>query len=355
MATILGLETSCDDTSLAIVEGKPGPQTASPRLLGLATYSQETLLAPWGGVVPEIAARHHVDRLVPLLRQLLEETNLKIQDVDALAVTTIPGLVGPLLTGLSTAKTLSLLFNLPIIAVNHLAAHLEAIHLTRPTPYPFLGLVASGGHGFYALLEGPGQWHILGRTLDDAPGEAFDKGGKLLGIGYPGGKEIDNLAEKARDKKAHSFPIGLASSRNATLSFSGVKTALRLFVEKNPTTLERDLPSVCYAYREAIVGALLTKARFAYKEALKITGQKQLPFVVGGGVASNLRLRTLWPKNFPDTRLVAPRFCTDNGAMIATLGLRTLEKASPFPHSLNLGVEGSCPHLLSAQTPLATP
>ena len=343
MKTVLGLETSCDDTSVALVRGHPGPGPTGPTLLGLKTYSQEEDLAPWGGVVPEIACRHHVGRLVPLLRDILAEEGLTPRDLDAVATTVMPGLVGPLLTGLSAAKTLSLLFHLPVIGINHLFAHLEAIHLTRSTPYPYLGLVASGGHGFYALVHRPNRLQLLGRTRDDAPGEAFDKGGKLLGLPHPGGRHVDACARRSQNPKAYSFPVGLASSRDATLSFSGVKTALRVFVDTHGPPGPEALPDVCYAYQDAIVRALVLKAHFAYKRALTLTGLDRLPFVVGGGVASNSHLRSSLKEHFPDLRLVPPRFCTDNGAMIATLGLRSFDRALPFPDSLDLEVKGTFP------------
>ena len=203
MKTVLGIETSCDDTSVAIVQGDG---TERPALSAMETFSQDELLGKWGGVIPEIAARNHLAKIAPLLKSVFHKAALAPGDLDAVAVTTAPGLLGPLLTGLGAAKTLSLIFELPVVAVNHVYAHTEAIHLEEPVAYPYLGMVVSGGHSFYALVRSPERFDILGKTLDDAAGEAFDKGGKMLGLGYPAGATIDRLAQEARDKNAYRFP-----------------------------------------------------------------------------------------------------------------------------------------------------
>jgi len=198
---ILGIETSCDDTSICILEVKN-----AAKILSLNSYNQDFLLSKWGGVVPELAARSHVKALPPLLEVSLKESQINVEDITEVAVTTHPGLVGSLLTGMNLAKTFAMIRELPIIPVNHLYAHLEAIHLTQKVPYPYLGLLVSGGHTAFWWVKGSNDMEMLGTTLDDAAGEAFDKGGKLLNVGYPAGRIIDNLAKQG-DMKKFNFPI----------------------------------------------------------------------------------------------------------------------------------------------------
>lgn len=337
---ILGIETSCDDTSLCIIEGPSGVHHSRPNVLSLMSFSSEKLLYEYGGVVPELAARNHMAKLPLLLRKIFHETKLDLKDIDQIAVTTYPGLLGPLLTGLSAAKTLAMTANLPIQPVNHLYAHLEAIHLTEDITYPYIGLLVSGGHSLYLLVEGVEDFRILGSTIDDAAGEAFDKGGKLLGIGYPAGRLIDELAASG-NKKRYSFPIGLKDSKDSRLSFSGVKTSLRQFLIKNPDfplptkkdildkkEFHQDFHDLCASYQEAIVSALSLKLKFALKQ--------KLPIVVGGGVACNSSLRERLTKEFDQVSFVAPKYCTDNGAMIANYALRNYDKAINYPACLNL-------------------
>ena len=190
---ILGIETSCDDTSVCLLE----ISSQGPRILALNSYNQDFLLSKWGGVVPELAARSHVKAIPPLMEVTFKEAKLQPHDVDEVAVTTHPGLVGSLLTGINLAKTFALIQEKPIIPVNHLFAHLEAIHLTEKVSYPYLGLLVSGGHSAFFWVTAADQMELLGSTLDDAAGEAFDKGGKLLGVGYPAGRVIDDLSHAA--------------------------------------------------------------------------------------------------------------------------------------------------------------
>ena len=199
-------------------------QPANKVILSHQTFSQN--LAKWGGVVPEIAARNHIQKLTPLVRSTLEETQKKFEDIDAIAVTALPGLLGPLLTGISYAKTISLLKKLPIIPVNHLFAHLEAIHIDQQVSYPYLGLLVSGGHSLFVKVHSPKEMQIISSTIDDAAGEAFDKGGKILGLPYPAGKIIDELAQEG-DDSFYKFPIGLKGSKDGRMSFSGLKTSLK--------------------------------------------------------------------------------------------------------------------------------
>lgn len=339
--TVLGIETSCDDTSIAVLRGSKNKLMTSPEILAFESFSQEKMLSEWGGVVPEIASRNHLDKIVPLLKSVLKNADVQLKDIDLIGVTTFPGLLGPLLTGLNTAKTVSMLHKTSVVPVNHLFAHLEAIHLTEEVSYPYLGLLVSGGHSLYTIISSPTDIEILGSTLDDAAGEAFDKGGKLIGLGYPAGKLIDDLAKNG-DPKKHEFPIGLKGSGDCNLSYSGVKTSLRTFLEKNPEfikTDDREFNQNDYdlyaSYQHAIVGALKLKLRYAIK-AVKERFGKELPIVVGGGVACNSYLRKVLNENYKNVHFVAPKFCTDNGAMIANYALRTQSEAVSYPDSLSL-------------------
>ena len=324
---ILGLETSCDDTSVALlrVEGQ------TSHLLSLNSLSQDDTLKKWGGVVPEIAAREHVKALSPLLEISLKEANVAISEVTDVAVTTNPGLIGALLTGLNAAKTLAWMHELPITPVNHLWAHLEALHLTNPTPYPYLGLLVSGGHSLIVKVNSATDVVVLGQTLDDAAGEAFDKGGKLLGLGYPAGRHIDRHAELG-DPKRFPFPISYMRDRPGMMSFSGIKTAMRVFLEKNPQGNAEWLNDVCAGYQHAIVKTLVEKV----VEVQKHHQVLDLPIVLGGGVAANRGLRKAMQARFKDVRLVEPRFCTDNAAMIAHWAARAPQTSIQFPDCLSL-------------------
>jgi N6-L-threonylcarbamoyladenine synthase len=344
---ILGIETSCDDTSVALIEkGHDDLQ-----LIFHYSFSQEKLLEKWGGVVPEIAARNHLYKLVPMLKQALSENSLEAKDIDLMGVTTQPGLLGPLLTGLNTAKSLSLLHQIPIVPVNHLFAHLEAIQLTENIRYPYLGLLVSGGHSAFFLVKASDDFITLGSTIDDAAGEAFDKGGKLLGLGYPAGKLIDQLA-KWGDDQAISFPIGLKAKKDASMSFSGLKTALRNHLHNNKLgpwktdnqwsqreEQNQELYDICASYQKAIVDALSFKTKFALKQAREITGQQKLPIVLGGGVACNSSLRENFLAKYKDVHFVKPEFCTDNGAMIAHYAAINSKHAIAFPECLSLDAQ----------------
>lgn len=333
---VLGIETSCDDTSIAILK-KEENQT---EILSHFSFSQEEILKKWGGVVPEIAARHHLEKLKPLLIESLESAQIKINEIDYIGVTTHPGLLGPLLTGLNTAKTLSIMTEKPIVAVNHLFAHLEAVHLTNEVSYPYLGLLISGGHSLFLLVEDQHTFKVLGSTIDDAAGEAFDKGGKLLGLGYPAGKIIDDLAKKG-DANKYQFPIGLKSSADARLSFSGLKTALRVFIENNPELInETELPHICASYQKAIVEALALKLKYAFKTVKEKYSINKLPLVVGGGVACNSAIREKLQSKYQDSFFVEPKYCTDNGAMIANYASRIADKAVAFPECLMTDARG---------------
>ena len=336
---VLGIETSCDDTSVGILE-KSGDEV---KVLAHQTFGQEDVLSSWGGVVPEIAARNHLQKIAPLLKSATEAAGVSGEDIDLIGVTSTPGLLGPLLTGLNAAKTLAMVTRKPIFPVNHLYAHLEAIHLDQKVSYPYLGLLISGGHSIFFLVNSSQDFKVLGSTIDDAAGEAFDKGGKLLGLGYPAGRVIDELAQNG-NPDAHEFPIGLKSSADCRFSFSGLKTSLRVFLENNPEYLEdkksQKFYDLCASYQNAIVKALSLKAKYAFKKAREISGLKTLPLVVGGGVACNSAIRKALQKKFENTYFVNPKYCADNGAMIANYALLNAQNAVPFPDCLELDARG---------------
>lgn len=326
---VLGIETSCDDSSIALLRGRP---YQFPKLLAHISLSQEKSLREWGGVVPEIAARNHLEALPLLVNKLLNDTNLKFSDLSLIGVTSHPGLLGPLLTGINLAKNLSMLYQKPILGVNHLHAHLEAIHLDQNVSYPYLGLLVSGGHTLLVDVQNKNTFNIIGSTIDDAAGEAFDKGGKIMKLPYPAGPIIDKLA-KDGNHKAFDFPIGLKNSKDARFSFSGIKADLRRKVQSNKSIIEDEkiLKDLCASYQYNIVEALVLKTRTAYK-----TFRDQRPIVVGGGVACNSLLRNRLKEEFKNVRIVTPSFCTDNGAMIAGYTLINQEKALSYPDSLIL-------------------
>lgn len=343
---VLGIESSCDDTSLALLRGDPGASASRPEVLAHQSFSQEVLLKKWGGVVPEIAARNHMAKLTPLLDSVFEAAGLEPTKIDLIGVTTHPGLLGPLLTGLNTAKGLALYHELPLLGVNHLYAHLEAIHLTEKIEYPYLGLLVSGGHSLFLRVNSPSDMTLLGSTIDDAAGEAFDKGGKLMGLGYPAGPLVDKLAAEGNPER-FEFPVGLKGSKNCSLSFSGLKTSLRQFLEAHSefvhpsgnTEYSQDIKDLCASYQAAIVQALGLKLKYAQLKNKQELGH-ELPLVVGGGVACNSGLRAHLQKKAREVHFVEPKFCTDNGAMIANYALRTADQAVAFPDCLYVDARG---------------
>ncbi|MBF0360187.1 MAG: tRNA (adenosine(37)-N6)-threonylcarbamoyltransferase complex transferase subunit TsaD [Oligoflexia bacterium] len=350
--TVLGIETSCDDTSMAIIKGDK-EDFFSPQILSHLSFNHEKVLAHFGGVVPEVAARNHMEKIMPLLREVLKDadfSNEKISEIDLIAVTTYPGLLGPLLTGLNVAKTLSLLLEKPIFSVNHLYAHLEAIHLHDRVCYPYLGVLVSGGHSIYFLVKSSLDFCVLGSTIDDAAGEAFDKGGRLMGLPYPSGRLIDDLAKEGNPLR-YDFPIGLRGKNSANLSYSGTKTSIKNFLLENPSILpqsstgpySQDLKDLCASYQRSIVMALEEKLHVALKMVEDvIDGEKLLPIVVGGGVAANGYLRKIFNESFGQDRVhfVLPKYCTDNGAMVANYALRNYQQATPYPQSLEIDAKG---------------
>jgi tRNA N6-adenosine threonylcarbamoyltransferase len=318
---ILGVETSCDETAAALV-------TRDGHILANVVSSQAELHARFGGVVPEIASRHHLELLLPVLREALDEAEASLDDVEAIGVTVGPGLIGALLVGTAAAKALAWARRLPLVPVDHLHGHVASLYM-QPDPLepPFLCLLASGGHTMLLDVRDEGGYTVVGTTLDDAAGEAFDKGARLLGLGYPGGAEIDRLSAEG-DPEAFSFPVARVAGDN--FSFSGLKTALLYTVrDLAPEELERRRADLAASYQRAIVRALVERTL----EAAESLGAEQVAVV--GGVAANSELRASLPK-----AVAAPlALCTDNAAMIASAA-RYVE-AIPYPDYLALDAYAS--------------
>jgi N6-L-threonylcarbamoyladenine synthase len=318
---ILGIETSCDETAAALI-------TAEGRVLSSVVSSQADLHARFGGVVPEIASRRHLELVAPVVREALASAGQALDDVERVAVTQGPGLVGALLVGLSAAKAIAWARGLPLVPVDHLEGHLASLYLEpEPVEPPFTCLLASGGHTLLLAVREWGRSERLGTTLDDAAGEAFDKGARLLGLGYPGGGAIDRLASDG-DPGAFDFPV--ARVPGLDFSFSGLKTALLYTVrDLGPDETERRRADLAASYQRAIVRALVQRLR----KAASSTGLPRLAVV--GGVAANSELRSA----LPDAAFAPLELCTDNAAMIASCA-RFVETL-PYPRYLALDAYAS--------------
>jgi N6-L-threonylcarbamoyladenine synthase len=313
---ILGVETSCDETAAGVVTG-------DGRILANVVASQADLHARYGGVVPEVASRRHLELVAPVVTEALERANAGLEDLDAVAVTRGPGLIGALLVGLSAAKALAWSRRLPLVPVNHLHGHVASLYL-QPDPVepPFVCLLASGGHTLLLEVRDRSGFDVLGSTLDDAAGEAFDKGARLLGLGYPGGAAIDRLAREG-DPEAFSFPV--ARVPGLDFSFSGLKTALLYTVrDLEPQELERRRADLAASYQRAIVRALVERTL----EAAEKTGLERIAVV--GGVAANSELRGA----MPEAALAPLELCTDNAVMIASAA--RFSPTVPYPGYLGL-------------------
>ena len=333
---VLGIESSCDETAAAVYSEGKG-------ILSSIVRSQIAEHAPFGGVIPELAARKHIEAIVPITEEALKQAGITGEDLDGIVATFAPGLVGALLVGLSFAKAMAWALNKPFVGVHHLEGHLLSPFLgpeeTHPR-FPFLGMIVSGGHTSLYKVTDYGHYELLGKTVDDAAGEALDKAGKLLGLPYPGGVAIDRLTKEGGNRRAFDFPIGFPQRDNLNFSFSGLKTSLVYTLRDLqadakrghplPPELVRDLAA---SFQEAVVQALVRKAFFALEE----TGLREL--VVTGGVAANSRLREVLEKRSKKTgiRILIPgrEFCTDNAAMIAYAGFIRLRRGQRDPFSLN--------------------
>lgn len=311
---ILGIETSCDETGIAIYDGEQG-------LLAQTLYSQTSLHAVHGGVVPELASRDHIKKILPLLQQTLAQADLNLRDINGIAYTIGPGLAGALLVGAAIGRTLGWALNIPAIGIHHMEGHLLAPMLETPQPsFPFVALLVSGGHTLLVKVAGVGQYDILGESLDDAAGEAFDKTAKLLGLPYPGGPALAALAEKGNPDR-FSFPRPMTDRPGLDFSFSGLKTYALNTLQSHSfdETLAAD---IARAFQDAVVETLAVKCQRALKQT------QMTALVVAGGVSANraLRNRLQVIAESCGARVYYPRiaFCTDNGAMIAYAGYQRL-------------------------------
>lgn len=310
----LGIETSCDETGIALYHAQKG-------LLADALYSQVDLHADYGGVVPELASRDHVRKTLPLIQQVLDKANCDKKDITGVAYTAGPGLVGALLVGTSIGRSLAWAWGVPAVAVHHMEGHLLAPLLEdNPPAFPFVALLVSGGHTLLVEVSGIGRYKIIGETLDDAAGEAFDKTAKLLGLDYPGGPALATLAQQGDPKRFH-FPRPMTNRPGLDFSFSGLKT-FAITTLRNNSEPESDLPQtradIARAFEDAVADTMAIKC----KRALQQTGLKRL--VMAGGVSANqalrARLSTLSQQESFEIFYPRPAFCTDNGAMIAFAG-----------------------------------
>lgn len=306
---VLGIETSCDETGVALYHAKKG-------LIHHLLYSQIGMHSEYGGVVPELASRDHIRKLVPLIRNVLEESGTNSTDINGIAYTAGPGLMGALLVGAATARSLAWTWQIPAIAVHHMEGHLLAPMLEEnPPDFPFVALLISGGHTLLVQVERPGSYNILGESLDDAAGEAFDKTAKMLGLAYPGGAKLSALAEYGQPR--FKFPRPMTDRPGLDFSFSGLKT-FTMNTLKASENSEQDRKDIAFAFQNAVADTLSIKCR----RALQQTGLKRL--VVAGGVSANKQIRIALTKMVGDenAQIYYPRleFCTDNGAMIAYAG-----------------------------------
>ena len=309
---VLGIESSCDETGIALYDTAQG-------LRAHALHSQVSMHEEYGGVVPELASRDHIRRAIPLLEQVLKDSQLELPAIDAIAYTQGPGLAGALLVGASVACGLGLALDKPVVGVHHLEGHLLSPLLSgEPPEFPFIALLVSGGHTQLMQVDAVGKYIMLGETLDDAAGEAFDKSAKLLGLGYPGGPAISRLAESG-DPSVYTLPRPMLHAKNLDFSFSGLKTAVLTLVKKHHDPLsEQDKAHIARAFVDAIVDVLVAKCL----SALKQSGIKRL--VIAGGVGANKQLRTALNAQAGKKKFAVfypeLEFCTDNGAMIAFAG-----------------------------------
>jgi len=332
---VLAIETSCDETSAAVLRGgvgrvspaRPEDGAAAPEILSNIVLSQDEVHAPYGGVVPELASRQHIKTIAAIVREALERAGVGLEAIDLYAVTQGPGLVGSLLVGLSFAKGLAYYHKKPLVGVDHLEAHLEACFLEHPgIAYPVLGLLVSGGHTALYLMEGPLSYKLLGRTRDDAAGEALDKIAKFLGLGYPGGPVIEKLGRDG-DPKAFPFAVPRTKDRSLDFSFSGLKTAALKHIREHGIAKDGPrLPDFLASFEEIVARALVDHVRAAADRV------QPRSLVLCGGVARNARLRarfqTFAREAGLDAYVPSPKLCTDNAAMVGAVALK---KQARFP------------------------
>jgi N6-L-threonylcarbamoyladenine synthase len=316
---VLGIETSCDETGVALYDTERG-------LLADALYSQVEIHAEWGGVIPELASRDHIRKTIPLVREVIAEAGIKDSQIEGVAYTAGPGLIGALLVGASIGRSLAMGWGVPAVGVHHMEGHLLAPMLeNEPPEFPFVALLVSGGHTQLVRVEGIGRYKLLGESLDDAAGEAFDKVGKMLGLPYPGGPHVAKLAQSGTAGR-YKFPRPMTNRPGLDFSFSGLKTFVRNTIAdelaKSGELDEQTRADVAFAFEEAVVNTLAIKCR----RALEHTGLKSV--VIAGGVSANLRLREVLEQSLAKQGgklfYAKPELCTDNGAMIAYAGAQRL-------------------------------
>lgn len=318
---VLGIESSCDETGVAVYDTEQG-------LLAHQLFSQIEMHAEYGGVVPELASRDHIRRVVPLTRAALADAGLQMQDLDGIAYTSGPGLIGALMTGAAIARSLAWGLGIPAVGVHHMEGHLLAPMLEETPPQlPFVALLVSGGHSLLIDVPALGEYTVLGESVDDAAGEAFDKTAKLLGLAYPGGPLLAKLAEQG-DPDVYKFPRPMVDRPGCDFSFSGLKT-FSLNTWQKSTQTEQDKANIARAFEDAVVDTLFIKCR----RALEQTGRKTL--IVAGGVGANKRLRQRMQQSL-NAEVFFPRneFCTDNGAMIAYAGALRLQAGASEPPAI---------------------
>ncbi|MEG9475081.1 tRNA (adenosine(37)-N6)-threonylcarbamoyltransferase complex transferase subunit TsaD [Mannheimia indoligenes] len=328
---ILGIETSCDETGVAIYDEEKG-------LVANQLYSQIDMHADYGGVVPELASRDHIRKTLPLIQEALKEANLQPSDIDGIAYTAGPGLVGALLVGSTIARSLAYAWNVPALGVHHMEGHLLAPMLEENAPeFPFVALLISGGHTQLVKVDGIGKYELMGESIDDAAGEAFDKTGKLLGLDYPAGVAMSKLAESGTPNR-FKFPRPMTDRPGLDFSFSGLKTfaanTIKANANENGEINEQTRCDIAHAFQQAVVDTILIKC----KRALEKTGYKRL--VMAGGVSANKQLRAdvaeMMQKLKGEVFYPRPQFCTDNGAMIAYTGFLRLKNGEHSDLSISV-------------------
>ena len=322
---VLGVETSCDDTAAALLQD-------GRTILANIVSSQDQVHGPYGGVVPELASRQHIKNVLPIVDGALRKAGATLKDVDGMAVTYGPGLVGSLLVGLSLVKGMSFRSGIPYVGINHLEAHLLAIHLEHEVPFPYIALLASGGHTLLYSVRGVGDYVHLGGTRDDAAGEAYDKVAKMMGLGYPGGRAIDQLAQSG-NARAIRFPRAKIKSSAFEFSFRGIKTAVWHYLTSRSEAQAEESADIAASFQEAVADMLVCPAI----KAARAYGVERI--VLSGGVAANSRLRSKMKEEADAAGLSvfypAPKFCTDNGAMIALAGYHWLKRGRRDDFTLN--------------------
>ena len=322
---VLGIESSCDETGIALIAGNHGEQ----KILAEALYSQVELHAEYGGVVPELASRDHIRKALPLIRQVLDEAGMTTEQIDGVAYTAGPGLIGALLVGASLGRSLAWGWGVPAVGIHHMEGHLLAAMLEPRAPtFPFLALLVSGGHTLLVEVTAVGEYKILGESLDDAVGEAFDKTAKMLGLSYPGGPALAKLAVSGNPER-YRFPRPMTNKPGLNFSFSGLKTfALNTLAASEGT--QQDKADIARAFEDAVADTMLIKCR----RAIQATGLKQL--VVAGGVGANVQLRNTLQTLDVEVFFPSPEYCTDNGVMIAYAGLLRLQAGESHDQTIKV-------------------